>query len=94
MQKIVYLCDRRACLNGCSEFCSLTSDISHAVNFELDGGVYTEKIQKNNSLNDISKLKNFGLTFKDMLSSELLVTFKMLEKSQQNGFLNYKDIKN
>lgn len=33
--KILYLCDQRACEDGCCELCKHTSDIRHAKNFQL-----------------------------------------------------------
>lgn len=34
--KVLYLCDRRRCLN-CGPECFHTTDITHAVNYESDG---------------------------------------------------------
>ena len=43
MNNIVsYLCDGRACKH-CVPECHHTNDISHATNFELFNGMYTEK---------------------------------------------------
>lgn len=42
MSRVYYLCDRKAC-DRCSNYCKHTSDITHAVNFEVSGlGDYLE----------------------------------------------------
>ena len=46
--RVFYLCDRRAC-DSCNPDCAHTSDVRHAVNFEVssvknpDGPIFTEK---------------------------------------------------
>lgn len=40
--RVYYLCDKRAC-DKCDDNCEYTSDIKHAVNFEVSGlGAYFE----------------------------------------------------
>lgn len=43
--KVFYVCDRRAC-GKCDPDCKYTSDITHAVNFELDNADMLEKIRR------------------------------------------------
>lgn len=43
--KVFYVCDRRAC-EKCDPDCKYTSDITHAVNFELDNADMLEKIRR------------------------------------------------
>ena len=43
MQKVLFLCDRRAC-ERCHPECKHTLDISHAKNFEIENGNYVEKV--------------------------------------------------
>lgn len=40
---VLYLCDRKACGHKCSQECKHTSDVNHAINFELIGSAYFEK---------------------------------------------------
>lgn len=42
MNKILYVCDRKACTPCVNHDCMLTSNIEHAVNFELVHGTYIE----------------------------------------------------
>lgn len=52
MDRVLYLCDRRACQICNKDICSYTSDIRHAVNFEkFADGDYREK--ERTSLDDI-----------------------------------------
>lgn len=41
-ETVIYACDRRACHCGCNSACSHTSDIRHAKNFKMIGGVFVD----------------------------------------------------
>lgn len=43
---IAYICDRKKCGKKCSKWCSHTSDIKHAKNFNDKGGGFYEEVEK------------------------------------------------
>ena len=44
--KILFVCDNRKC-DFCRKDCNYTTDVKHAKNFELSGGIYIERKKKN-----------------------------------------------
>lgn len=61
MSKVLYLCDRRKC-EACKPYCTHTSDIEHAVNFERVHGLVYEKVKEEREcVLDYKKLGNYEI---------------------------------